>query len=334
MPATKTELTNRQEFKGDVFDRQYSVHRDPTTGMFSFDYADITPELALELQKIKFYRVTSTDLRDIEEELKKSKDLSGESRIPNTKPTTNTKPETQTETKVPETGEITKAVEAQSSEFKEDLDAFLPLQEKVDAGEELNEEDAKKYDSLFGSIQAKIRQRKLIQAKKRYNEFQLKANESGTNLSNEDKTKSDFYARIIDAFETIEEVEEKEKRGEPVNASNLTRKIEAIEFLDSDEVDEVIRELEDVAEIVEKLERRQAYKNSKALLQQFTAVAVNKRTPEDVKRLEEAHAVVNAYEGTKKNKPVGPENVNVGFGKNENWAGGKRRTRKNRKSNK
>jgi hypothetical protein len=154
--------------------------------------------------------------------------------------------------------------------------------------------------------------------------------------------------------------------------------------LDSNEVDELTPDYEDVPSILEKLERRQAYKDAKARLQQYEAVPTNKRSEEETALIETARAIVEDYEenetdeekekrleqealvarareGSKnappKNKPknasvpppaaaaapppapknerpVSASNVNVGFGKNENWAGGKRRTRKNKKSTK
>ena len=69
--STKNPLTDKSQFRGDILDRQFSVHYDPMTGMYSYDYADVTPEILTQLAALKFYRISSTKLADVEAEVSK-----------------------------------------------------------------------------------------------------------------------------------------------------------------------------------------------------------------------------------------------------------------------
>ena len=69
--STKSPIPDKAQFRGDILDRQFSVHYDPITGMYSYDYADLTPEILSQLGGLKFYRVSSPKLADVEAEVSK-----------------------------------------------------------------------------------------------------------------------------------------------------------------------------------------------------------------------------------------------------------------------
>jgi hypothetical protein len=227
MPATKTELTSKQDFRGDILDRDFPIHFDAKTGTYSYDYAEIGAALASELQKIKYYRVASPKLADVEAEVVKQLKAEGP------------KPP-------PVKGEITKEAEAQSQKFSTIATTFQELNTKERSGTITPEETA-----LKGNIQQEaiklLRSKKVDFAKRKqqelddmYEKRQLEGlvpvtkNSSGRIVMDPaDKTLYESYNALIKAGETADTLEAKEKAGTTLNATEQTEKADAVRIINT-----------------------------------------------------------------------------------------------------
>lgn len=70
MPPAAPVPVSKQDFQGDVLDREFKILRDAKTGEYMFDYVEITPEVKNALEKILYYRLKSAKLSDIEAAVK------------------------------------------------------------------------------------------------------------------------------------------------------------------------------------------------------------------------------------------------------------------------
>ncbi len=68
MPPTPVEVT-KNDFQGDILNREFKILRS-STGEYSYDYVDQTPDVMKALASIKYYRLKSKSLADIEAAIK------------------------------------------------------------------------------------------------------------------------------------------------------------------------------------------------------------------------------------------------------------------------
>jgi hypothetical protein len=68
MPPTPVEVT-KSDFQGDILNREFKILRG-STGEYSYDYVDQTPDVVKALASIKYYRLKSKSLADIEAAIK------------------------------------------------------------------------------------------------------------------------------------------------------------------------------------------------------------------------------------------------------------------------
>lgn len=70
MPPAAPVPVSKQDFQGDVLDREFKILRNAKTGEYMFDYVEITPNVKKALDTIQYYRLKSTKLSDIEAAVK------------------------------------------------------------------------------------------------------------------------------------------------------------------------------------------------------------------------------------------------------------------------
>ena len=71
MPPSVTEVKNLKNFRGNILDRQFPVQFDPKTGLYSYDYVEKNSDTAAKLKALKYYRKSSKNLKEIEDDLAK-----------------------------------------------------------------------------------------------------------------------------------------------------------------------------------------------------------------------------------------------------------------------
>jgi hypothetical protein len=222
MPATKSELSAKDDFRGDILDRDFPVHFDAKTGTYSYDYADISAALASELDKMKYYRVSSPKLAEVEAELVKHLKADGP------------KPP-------PVKGEITKEAEAIAEKTKSMSESYKELEKKETNGTITPEETTfkqnieKEATKLLRSKKvdfAKRKQQELDDAyEKRQQEDVVPVIENSNGrivMNNADKTVYDFYDALIRSAEVANSLESKEKSGASLNAAEKAKKSAAV----------------------------------------------------------------------------------------------------------
>lgn len=303
MPATKTELSKKEDFRGDILDRDFPVHFDAKTGAYSYDYADVSAALASELDKIKYYRVSSPKLADVEEELVKHLKAEGP------------KPP-------PVKGEITKAAEAEAAKEIEISEIGKSLLNKASRGEALTLNERKIFNKLGKNAYKLVRPKKAQEAKRIYNNIQELANEKGININalqkknensrNTSKPAPSFseneenfrdklselkrVTAIIDAYELLESFEEKIKSGTSLTPAEETQKTVAENLLNTTDLTNKGKEIVLLNQKVTNLEEKQKYNNARALLAQIEGTPENQRSAKQLKNLLNAKAIVREYE--------------------------------------
>jgi hypothetical protein len=298
MPATKTELKERDDFRGDILDREFPVHFDTKTGAYSYNYADVPPELESAIKNIKYFRVSSPSLAEVEEELVKHSRKEGPA-------------------PPPVKGNITKATEAQVAALKNVQNVGKPLFEKQSRGETLTPEETSALNKSTKMRLALERPQKAQEAKRIYNEIQDFANEKGVNvnalrkkltstpvppLSADESTVQDVLGdldrviRVIDAYELLERLEEKVKEGKTLNAKDLADKTAAETLLNATPRTNKGEAPKPLAAKVEDLKEKQKYNNARGLITQIMGTPENSRTARQLKNLSDAKAIVGSYE--------------------------------------
>ena len=283
MPATKAEITNKDDFRGDILDRDFPVRFDNKTGMYTYDYAELTPQISAELSKIKFYRVSSPKLSDVEGEINKV------ARQPRVK------------------GEIAKETEAMAEQSKFLMSAYGNLNKKERAGTITPEESALKKNmekesrKLLRSKKvdyAKRQQQKLDNAyEKRVQEGiqPVIRNPAGRIVMDAaDKTLYDSYSSLIKAAEVADELEGKEKAGTVLTPQEVTKKTAAVAKINSFELpDEEIPDNSTKA-----INEKANYNEARALTVQLQNIPNNKQTAEQKAKLMKAFNTIMKYEST------------------------------------
>jgi len=189
MPATTTELKQKMDFRGDLLDVKHCVHFDPQTGTYSYDYADLTPEIKTAIETLIFKRISSTNLAEVEEAVSVLR-KAVEPVAPRAK------------------GEIAKATEAYTTELEEASDVARQLQKKMETEELSNAEKAALNKSQ--AVIVRLQFQDLVgKAKKQLNAIENLKNEGEYNKASPEK-QAEYDAQIktsqetIDAFETVE----------------------------------------------------------------------------------------------------------------------------------
>ena len=213
MPATKSELSAKDDFRGDILDRDFPVHFDAKTGTYSYDYADVSAALASELDKIKYYRVSSPKLAEVEAEVVKH--LKAESpKAP------------------PVKGNITKAAEAEEEEKKSTDEIINTMMGK----ENLSENETEVFRKALLEKVKLNRPRKYKyaqeQQEKIYNEYNQKLSRGNAvnmnnttkrpKLSEENQREFDTFADIIKASDYLEALDNKVKNGKELTEGEKT----------------------------------------------------------------------------------------------------------------
>ncbi len=281
MPATKTELKTKDEFHGDLLDRQFSVRHDPKTGLYSYDYAELSPEIKTELDKIQFYRFSSPKLAEVEAEVAKLQKPSG---VPPPPPPVS-----------PVKGAITAASEATAEGYQKTYNAWAKIYDKEAAGGILTAEEARNKAELQKSLVVYIRQGMAQEAKKILNSIENIRNEgiANANLSaNQRKlmAKEEEMKQIIDAYEVIESLEDKIK-AKTLSEEDLRRLDEAETTLNRVPVMPPEIDL-----ILQGYFQRKLYNSARAIKTQIEGTPETERTANQTRNYTKALANINAYE--------------------------------------
>jgi hypothetical protein len=298
MPATKSEITNKNDFRGDILDRNFPVHFNAKTGAYSYDYADVTPAVVSELEKIKYFRVSSPKLSEVEEEMVKHLKKNGPV-APGLE------------------GEISKAVKKQAEEFKEASNIYENLSTKEARGETLTTNEAKAIEKASANAMKLARPKKAQNAKRVYNSIQRLLNEKGINVNalrtklagpapaltpNETEVQArlgdlDRVTEIIDAYEKLEALEEKEKSGKALSFDEALDKQEYEEFLNAEGLENLgARPLELPSRMKERLNTKGDYNAARALILQIEGIPEKNRSAKQLKNLSNAKETVAQYE--------------------------------------
>lgn len=64
--SVKESTITKDQFRGDILQRDYSAKYNPDTKTYEFDYVEVTPELEEALKKITYSRIVSSNIADIE----------------------------------------------------------------------------------------------------------------------------------------------------------------------------------------------------------------------------------------------------------------------------
>lgn len=222
MPATKSELSAKDDFRGDILDRDFPVHFDAKTGTYSYDYADISAALASELDKMKYYRVSSPKLAEVEAELVKHLKADGP------------KPP-------PVKGEITKEAEAIAEKTKSMSESYKELEKKETNGTITPEETTFKQN-IEKEATKLLRSKKVDFAKRKQQELDdayekreqegvvpvIKNPNGRIVMDPVDKTLYESYDSLIRSAEVANSLESKEKSGASLNAAEKAKKSAAV----------------------------------------------------------------------------------------------------------
>jgi len=208
MPPKETKITNLKNFRGNILDRQFPVQFDPTTGMYSYDYVKVTPEIEAKLKSLQYFRKSSKSLAEIEADLAAYLAKEGPP-VPGAK------------------GEITKAAEEEMKKAEEVGRVSLELATKQASGQPLNPYEQKLAQNTGAESLKLLRPKKVDYAKKQqeeiyasYNEkiargeaVNINANTKRAKLSVDDQNEFDYFSTIIDAAKYLDDLDEKEKKG-------------------------------------------------------------------------------------------------------------------------
>jgi hypothetical protein len=298
MPATKSEITNKNDFRGDILDRNFPVHFNAKTGAYSYDFADVTPAISSELEKIKYFRVSSPKLSEVEEEVVKHLKKNGPV-APGLE------------------GEISKAVRKQAEEFKETSNIYESITAKEARGEALTSNETKAVGKAAANALRLARPKKAQNAKRVYNNIQRLLNEKGVNV-NALRTKLagpapaltpeetevqarlgdlDRVTEIIDVYEKLEALEEKEKSGKNLSFDEILDKQEYEEYLNAENLENLgAKSLELPSKMKQRVNTKGDYNAARAVITQIEGIPEKDRSAKQLKNLSNAKETVAQYE--------------------------------------
>jgi hypothetical protein len=308
MPATTQELSNKNDFRGDILDRDFPVHYDASTGTYSFDYAEYPEEVRADLQaklqaaidQIKYYRISSPTLSELETKL-----ASHMKKVAPVAPRAK--------------GEITKAAEEEAAKAKALEEAYAPIAEKeasLGEGEELSNTEKNAKAKLENESWKQMRRKRVEYAKQRlesvyniYNERVKRAGEAGEELEINETTKRPKirgdeqrvikkYENIIDASDKLNSYNAKEKRGETLSAEEQADRADKIALINR------FASEEEIAENTKRLNinSKGNYNSARATLTQLKNIPNEKLTTQQVANKQKARVVVERYEATHPNE--------------------------------
>lgn len=307
MSVKQSQIT-KDQFHGDILQRDYSVHYDPDTKTYTFDFAEMKPETEQALQNVTYYRFSSDDISQVKQAISDYIAKVGPrvSRTPGEK------------------GEITKTAEAQAEIYKKAEETIenltLPFRPALTAEETaLKEEAEKQKDKL-------LKQKKLTELKKQRNAMNadLESNVEGTigtnetdqqlqtrlgvtQLTNELKkqrqkvfsaNKQDEYDRLtelIDAYTTVVDLDRKPS----LNAAEEQLKATAEAFIQRE--GEQINMPKSSYEVTSNILAKQKYSNARALISQLEGSAKQAGrdlTAEEQSKVDLAKADIKTYKST------------------------------------
>ena len=274
MPATKSELSNKEDFRGDILDRDFPVHFDAKSGTYSYDYADVSAALASELDKIKYFRVSSPKLVDVEEEVVKHLKAEGP------------KPP-------PVKGNITKATEEFQKKYGETQNVVEQLAPKINAGTASSEERAA-YNKAISNFAKLDIEGIVAKAKKQYNFYQerLNAGEKEANFSAEETEEYTTMKELLEAYEELEELNKKTNLtpAEKESQQNLFEYFVSVPSL-----------IYFKKNIVGNVANKGVYNNARAMIRQIEGIPNTNRSAKQLKNLANAKAVVRNFEASNPN---------------------------------
>jgi hypothetical protein len=227
MPPTVKPISNLKNFRGNVLDRQFPVQFDPSTGMYSYDYVELTPEVTSKLKNLKYFRKSSKDLAEIEADLAAYLAKEGPA-APRAK------------------GEITKAAEEEIKKFTNAGRVLVQLSRKQMSGQPLSAYEQKLLADAGNQSIKSFRPKKVEFAKKHqealleaYNAKVLRKEPVEINdetkrpkLSAEDQDYFNFMEQVKQAAKYLDDLDEKEKKGTALTPGEETEKAQKADFLD------------------------------------------------------------------------------------------------------
>jgi hypothetical protein len=260
MPPKETEIKNLKNFRGNILDRQFPVQFDPTTGMYSYDYVKVTPEIEAKLKALQYFRKSSKSLAEIEADLAAYLAKEGPA-APRAK------------------GEITKAAEGQAEQFTKVQSTFGELEAK-EAKEGLTPLEISLGKNLKKDALILLRPKKAEYAKqqqeKLYNDYNKKVlageaiqTDPATGrllLSPTNKTTYDSFERVIKSFDTLQRFYDREKKGETLTPQEESQKQLSMSTIDKFKIpDEMVPKATNSTNLNEKGN----YNNARAKLTQL-----------------------------------------------------------------
>lgn len=283
MPATTTELKEKMDFRGDLLDVKHSVHYDPQTGTYSYDYAELTPEVKAAIETLIFKRISSPKLAEIEEAVSALR-KEVEPVAPRAK------------------GEITKATEAYSTELEEASEVAKKLQKKMESEDLSNAEQAAMRKSM--AVLTRLQTQDLVgKAKKQLNAIETLKNEGQYNKATPEE-RAEYDAQLKTSEETIDSFETLERLRQEYPSFTSTEEegvIDALLLLSArEDITEEQREFYDPKTLTE--EQQKTYAEEPGVMEAFeTLQTIRKETKmkdEDFKALIQAILQFNSLEDT------------------------------------
>jgi hypothetical protein len=228
MPPKETKITNLKNFRGNILDRQFPVQFDPTTGMYSYDYVKVTPEIEAKLKSLQYFRKSSKSLAEIEADLAAYLAKEGPP-VPGAK------------------GEITKAAEEETKKIEEAGRVVAELSAKQASGQPLSPYEQKLAQNTGAESLKLLRPKKVEYAKKQqeamftaYNEkvtrgepVNINANTKRPKLSAANQASFNSFSQIIDAAKYLDDLETKEKSGVALTPGEQAEKTQKALVIDT-----------------------------------------------------------------------------------------------------
>ncbi|NBN99103.1 MAG: hypothetical protein EBV19_07700, partial [Flavobacteriia bacterium] len=280
MPPTVKPITNLKNFRGNVLDRQFPVEFDPQTGMYSYDYVELTPEVTSKLKNLKYFRKSSKDLAEIEADLAAYLAKEGPP-APRAK------------------GEITKAAEEETAKKEEAEKVYTELEAKEASGEVLTPYEEKIKTNTVKQYFKSTRGKKVNYAKKQqdkiyanYNEkvgrgeaVNMNVNTKRPKLSAANQARYNDLQAIVNAATYLDELDAKEKSGVALTAGETTKRNQNTRLINA-----FALPANELGKTNANINEKGAYNAAKATFTQF------KNTPTEKLSIEQRKALFNAAE--------------------------------------
>ena len=286
MPPTVSPITNLKNFRGNVLDRQFPVQFDPQTGMYSYDYVELTPEVTSKLKNLKYFRKSSKDLAEIESDLAAYLAKEGPP-APRAK------------------GEITKVTEEETAKKEEAKKTFEALAEKEASGVALLPVEQRVKGDAQKQYLKSIRGKKVDYAKKQQDEMYASYNEKvgrgeavninaktkRPKLSATDQARYNQLQAIVDAADYLDQLDAKEKSGVTLTAGEQTKRNQNSRLIDSFRLPST-----ELGQKDKNINNKGAYNAAKATFTQLKDIPNDKKTLEQRKNLIDSALTMLQYE--------------------------------------